>query len=119
MTDKTEIQKLQHCLDEYMMHTGRHEINEIEANSALARAGLLEDEAPNPGRPLREILVKLRDSNLLPQNIRQIYGQWKIKLSGTPQVSFYIAVCGIIPPTRLLERHAMPLYTSIERSRIA
>ena len=83
MTDKTEIQKLQHCLDEYMMYTGRHEINEIEANSALARAGLLEDEAPNPGRPLREILVKLRDSNLLPQNIRQIYGQWKIKLSGT------------------------------------
>jgi len=83
MTDETELTTLQHCLDEYMMHTGRHEIDEIEANSALARAGLLEDEDPNPGRPLREILVKLRDSNLLPQNIRQIYGQWKIKLSGT------------------------------------
>ena len=84
MTDKTEIQKLQHCLDEYMMHTGRHEINEIEANSAFARAGLLSDEDPNPGRPLREILVKLRDRNLCRRISGKIYvGQWKIRLSGT------------------------------------
>ncbi len=82
--DKTnDLQTLQECLDEYMIRTGRHEIDEIEANSALARAGLLSDEDQYPGRPLRDILARLRDSNHLPQNIRQIYGMWKIKLSGT------------------------------------
>ena len=81
MSDKQNLQTYQRCLDEYMMRTGRHEIDEIEANSALNRAGLLEDEAPNPGRPLREMLIRLRDSNLLPQNIKQRYGAWKIKLS--------------------------------------
>ena len=82
--DKTnDLQTLQECLDEYMIHTGRHEIDEIEANSALARAGLLSDEDQHPGRPLRDILIRLRDSNHLPQNIRQMYGMWKIKLSGT------------------------------------
>ena len=73
--DKTnDLQTLQECLDEYMIRTGRHEIDEIEANSALARAGLLSDEDQHPGRPLRDILARLRDSNHLPQNIRQIYG---------------------------------------------
>ena len=82
--DKTNVlQTLQECLDEYMIRTGRHEIDEIEANSALARAGLLSDEDQHPGRPLRDILIRLRDSNHLPQNIRQMYGMWKIKLSGT------------------------------------
>ena len=84
MMDKMDnLQTLQECLDEYMMRTGRHEIDEIEANSALARAGLLNDEDQHPGRPLRDILIRLRDSNHLPQNIRQIYGMWKIKLSRT------------------------------------
>ena len=83
MTENVEIKTLQECLDEYMTQTGRHEIDEIEANSALARAGLLEDDAPSPGRPLREILIRLRDSNLLPQNIKHLYGQWKIRLSRT------------------------------------
>ena len=82
--DKTnDLQTLQECLDEYMIRTGRHEIDEIEANSALARAGLLSDEDQHPGRPLRDILIRLRDSNHLPQNIRQMYGMWKIKLLGT------------------------------------
>ena len=77
--DKTnDLQTLQECLDEYMIRTGRHEIDEIEANSALARAGLLSDEDQHPGRPLRDILIRLRDSNHLPQNIRQMYGMWKI-----------------------------------------
>ncbi len=83
MTEKVEIKALQECLDEYMTQTGRMEIDEIEANSALARAGLLEDDTPSPGRPLREILIRLRDSNLLPQNIKHMYGRWKIRLSGT------------------------------------
>ena len=82
--DKTnDLQTLQECLDEYMIRTGRHAIDELEAKSAWARAGLLSDEDQHPGRPLRDILARLRDSNHLPQNIRQIYGMWKIKLSGT------------------------------------
>ena len=83
MDNAENLKTLQDCLDEYMIRTGRHEIDEIEANSALAHAGLLNDEDQHPGRPLRDILVRLRDSNHLPQNIRQIYGLWKIKLSRT------------------------------------
>ena len=83
MTDIKTLQKLLHCLDEYMKRTGKREIDEMEANIELARVGLLNDEAPHPGRPLREILMRLRDSNHLPENIRQIYGLWKIKLSRT------------------------------------
>lgn len=83
MTDFKQIQRFQDCLDKYMMRTGKKEINDMEANSELARAGLLEDYPPHPGRPLREILTSLRDSNLLPQNIRPLYGQWRIRLSGT------------------------------------
>ncbi len=83
MDNTDNLQTLQKCLDEYMIRTGRHEIDEIEANSALARVGLLKDEDRHPGQPLREILMRLRDTNHLPQNIRQIYGMWKIRLSST------------------------------------
>lgn len=82
-TDSNKLKTMQKCLDDYMMRTGKHEINEMEANTELARAGLLDDDEPNPGKPLREILIALRDSNLLPHNIKQLYGQWKIKLSTT------------------------------------
>ena len=83
MIDFKQIQRFQDCLDKYMMRTGKHEINDMEANTELARAGLLEDDPPHPGRPLREILAALRDSNHLPQNIKHLYGQWNIRLSGT------------------------------------
>lgn len=66
-----------------MIRSGKDEINEMEANQELARVGVLEDEASHPGRPLREMLIKLRDSNHLPQNIRQRYGAWKIRISTT------------------------------------
>ena len=78
MTDNKTLQKLLHCLDEYMKRTGKHEIDEMEANTELARAGLLNDEDP-----FRELLMRLRDSNHLPENIKQIYGQWKIRISST------------------------------------
>lgn len=70
-------------LDEYMIRSGKDEINEMEANRELAKVGMLDDEASHPGKPLRDLLVKLRDSNRLPQNIRQRYGAWKIRISGT------------------------------------
>jgi len=66
-----------------MLKHGKTEIGDIEANMELDRKGLLADSNPNPGKPLRDMLKKLRDSDLLPQNIRQLYGTWRIKLSKT------------------------------------
>jgi len=83
MTDFQKIKKAVICLDKYMICRGKNEIDEIEANQELARAGIMKDETSNPGEPLRLMLSKLRDTNLLPENIRQIYGSWKIKVSGT------------------------------------
>ena len=78
--------KLQHCLDSYMELRGKKEIDEMEANSELARQGLLEDDQAHPGRPLRELLAHLRDSNLLPRNVKQVFGAWKIKHSRALQM---------------------------------
>lgn len=77
---------LQHCLDDYMERSGKQVINEMEANSELARCGLMEDDQAEPGRPLRELLARLRDSNLLPRNIKQSFGAWVIKNSRSLQV---------------------------------
>ena len=74
---------IQGCLDNYMLKMGKVEINEIEANNELARNGLMEDDQSRPGRPLREYLSSLRDTNLLPQNIKQLQGLWRIKHSKT------------------------------------
>ena len=74
---------IQGCIDNYMLKIGKVEINEIEANSALARAGLMDDDQSRPGRPLREYLCSLRDTNLLPQNIKQLQGLWRIRHSKT------------------------------------
>jgi len=79
-------QQLLHCIDEYMERRGKHEIDEMEANSELERQGLLADDQREPGRPLREFLVKLRDANLLPRNIKQSMGSWRIKNSRAFQV---------------------------------
>ena len=74
---------IQGCLDDDMSKMGKVEINEIEANNELARNGLMEDDQTRPGRPLREYLSSLRDTNLLPQNIKQFQGLWRIKHSKT------------------------------------
>ena len=78
--------KSQHCLDSYMELRGKKEIDEMEANSELARQGLLEDDQAHPGRPLRELLSRLRDSNMLPRNVKQVFGAWKIKHSRALQM---------------------------------
>jgi hypothetical protein len=65
---------------------GKKEIDEMEANSELARQGLLEDDQAHPGRPLRELLSRLRDSNMLPRNVKQVFGAWKIKHSRALQM---------------------------------
>ncbi len=81
MFNNTNVQSVQHCLDAYLQRIGKVEIDEIEANQELARAGVLADDQKHPGNPLREFLSKLRDSNKLPANVRQLYGFWKIKHS--------------------------------------
>lgn len=83
MIDFKKFSAIQTCLDEYMSLSGKSEINDMEANRELARAGLLNDSQPNPGMPLRNLLAGMRDSNLLPQNIKQKYGTWVIRLSTT------------------------------------
>jgi hypothetical protein len=84
ITDK--LNEWQHCIDEYMERQGKHAIDEIEASSELARQGLMEDDQTQPGRPLREFFARLRDSNLLPRNIRQSFGSWVIRNSRAFQV---------------------------------
>lgn len=79
----SNVQAIQNCLDTYMVRTGKIEIDDIEANKELARAGILNDDQRTPGQPLRDLLSSLRDANLLPQNIKQLQGLWTIKHSKT------------------------------------
>ena len=44
MTTSDFIKKAIRQLDEYMIRTGKDEINEMEANRELANAGILNDE---------------------------------------------------------------------------
>ena len=83
MVDFKNFSAILSCLDDYMVHKGKKEIGDMEANMELDRVGLLKDSQPNPGSPLRDLLVNMRDSNLLPQNIKQVCGVWTIKLSKT------------------------------------
>ncbi len=81
MINCLNMEKIQSCLDDYMVRIGKVEINEIEANRELARTGIMTDDMVSPGKPLRNFLRKLRDTNLLPKNIRQINCAWFIKHS--------------------------------------
>lgn len=81
MISTERLQSFIRCIDNYMISSGKSEINEMEANRELSAAGMLDDEVSSPGKPLRELLAELRDANRLPQNISQRYGAWKIKLS--------------------------------------
>ena len=38
------VQTIQNCLDDYMLKRGKTEIGDIEANQALAVAGVLTDD---------------------------------------------------------------------------
>jgi hypothetical protein len=46
------------CLDNYLAINGLLNINPVEANAILAKAGLLQDSRDRPGKPLRELLRK-------------------------------------------------------------
>lgn len=81
MANYINVQTIQSCLDDYMLRIGKVEIGDIEASRELDHAGLLNDDTVYPGEPLREFLCKLRDSNLLPKNIRQLQSIWVIRHS--------------------------------------
>lgn len=80
---ESEVNRIFNNLDDYMLRTGKLEIGDIEANCELERNGLMPDDARHPGKPLRELLRSLRDADLLPRTVRQLYGAWKIKHSKT------------------------------------
>lgn len=80
------FKQLQACIDDYMERRGKHEIDEMEANSVLARQGLMDDDQREPGRPLRELLARMRDSDILPRNVKQSFGAWIIRNSRLFQV---------------------------------
>ena len=81
MSNSPDVQQIQNCLDAYMIRVGKVEINDIEANHELERAGVMVDDLVYPGEPLRVFLRGLRESNLLPKNIRQENSIWAIKHS--------------------------------------
>ena len=64
-----------------MLRVGNIEICDLEDNHELERAVVLLDDIVYTGEPLRAFLRKLRDSNLLPKNIRQQNSVWAIKHS--------------------------------------
>ena len=84
ITEKFKL--MQQCIDDYLTRNGKQSIDEIEANSELARQGLMVDDVSHPGRPLRELLSYMRDNNLLPRNVRQSFGAWVIRNSRIFQV---------------------------------
>ncbi len=45
-------------LDDYLTRSGRQNIDPVEANALLSKAGLLNDSTDRPGKPLRDLLRK-------------------------------------------------------------
>ena len=45
-------------LDDYLTKSGRADIDPVEANALLAKAGILKDSKDRPGKPLRDLLRK-------------------------------------------------------------
>ena len=83
MVDLKKFTAILSFLDNYMTSKGKKEINDMEANRELEHAGLLNDSQTEPGLRLRNLLMIMRDTNHLPQNVKQVYGAWTIKLSTT------------------------------------
>ncbi len=45
-------------IDDYLTKSGRADIDPVEANTLLAKAGILKDSKDRPGKPLRDLLRK-------------------------------------------------------------
>jgi len=45
-------------IDDYLTKSGRTDIDPVEANALLAKAGILKDSKDRPGKPLRDLLRK-------------------------------------------------------------
>ena len=84
------VDKMRRCIDNYMEENSKTEIDEREANGELERAGLLSDDNSHPGKPLRELLDTLRDSDMLPPNIIYRSGIWHIRHSKTIAIGMII-----------------------------
>ena len=77
------VDTMRRCIDNYLERCCKSEIDEREANGELERAGLLNDDEQYPGKPLRDLLDSLRDTDMLPPNITYRSGVWHIKHSRT------------------------------------
>jgi len=55
---KKDIIALIDCLDNFLEKTNRQNIDPVEGNAILAKAGLLTDSKDRPGKPLRDLLRK-------------------------------------------------------------
>lgn len=78
-------------IDDYLTKSGRADIDPVEANALLAKAGILKDSKDRPGKPLRDLLRK----GQIPHAF-QVSGKgssWKIPHSskGKSSVSNYLA----------------------------
>lgn len=71
MVDLKKFTAILSFLDNYMTSKGKKEINDMEANRELEHAGLLNDSQTEPGLPLRNLLMSMRDTNHLPQNVKR------------------------------------------------
>jgi len=81
-------------IDDYLTKSGRTNIDPVEANSLLAKAGVLRDSKDRPGKPLRDLLRK----GQLPHAF-QVGGKgssWTIPHSskGNSSVSNYSSMAG-------------------------
>jgi hypothetical protein len=45
-------------IDDYLTKSGRADIDPVEANALLLKAGILKDSKDRPGKPLRDLLRK-------------------------------------------------------------
>lgn len=61
MVDLKKFTAILSFLDNYMTSKGKKEINDMEANRELEHAGLLNDSQTEPGLPLRNLLMSMRD----------------------------------------------------------
>jgi hypothetical protein len=75
-----DIQAIITHLDTYLSRTGKINIDPVEANVILARAGLLVDSKDRPGKPIRDLLRK----GLFPHAFQSggKGSSWKIPHSG-------------------------------------
>ena len=74
--------QLQKFIDDYLTKSGRADIDPLEANALLAKAGILKDSKDRPGKPLRDLLRKGQLPHAFKQAVKVQVGQFHIQAKG-------------------------------------